>query len=325
MRHTEPGVAAAIRTMVAEASTAPAFNELLLQLMQGASRTLASSTWQTFVLEVCWALGGEREHAVWAAAAVQFAATSTLVVDDLVDDEWHEPTITRERALNASAALIWLAQCSTTRLAKTLGLERASRVGAILAQEYLAACAGEDLDLALESSIEVTEAQAHDMTWRKSGSLLAMACQVGAVVAVDDPALIECAGSFGRNVGMVAQLLNDLAGVDDQNPSRSSDLRRKKKTLPVVYTLLCANPAEHSALLTWYQEPGCRQMLGPEDEQELAASIRELGGLHYTWVVADIHRREALAIIEKLALASGRPQVRALRKLVPPLRQQPIG
>ncbi len=83
------------------------------------------------------------------------------------------------------------------------------------------------------------------MTRRKAGSLAAMACQVGAAVAVDDPAILELVGDFGRHVGVVAQLLNDLAGVDPDSASRGSDLRRGKKTLPIAYAL--AAPATRAS------------------------------------------------------------------------------
>jgi geranylgeranyl pyrophosphate synthase len=252
--------------------------------------------------------------AIWAAVAVEFATAAAAVVDDLVDDEWNEQITTEARAINANSALIWLAHCSTARLADELDPRRAWLISDLLTQGYLDACAGEDLDLQLEVMPEASEEQAYEMTRRKSGSLVAMACQVGAAVATSDPRLLEAIGRFGRDIGIVAQLLNDLAGIDSTNSSRGSDIRRRKKTLPVVYALNCAREEGNETLLAWYQEG---ETPNAEAEQEIASMIHDLGGLHYGWVLANIHRREALRTLEALVQVTGRPEVQKLRHLVP--------
>lgn len=321
--HHYPEVAAAIRTLLAEESTVPAFHELLQQLMAGKGRVLSregTARWPAFVLEPCRVLGGNQDAAVWAAVAVEFTAAAAEVVDDLVDDEWSIETVTQARAINASAGLVWLAQRSTAHLARCLGPERAWRISNLLAHGYLDACAGEDLDLLLEAAMEVTEEMAHDMTRRKSGSLVAMACRIGAAVATDDSGLIETLGQFGCHVGLAAQILNDLAGINSENPTRGSDLRRKKKTLPVTYALRCAQEEGVEQLLAWYQGIPNGDTT---TEQDIASIIRELGGLHYGWVVADTHRREALALLGALAYTTGRTEVHQLRHLVPVADSRP--
>lgn len=323
MGHRFPQVTAAVRTALAETSTVPEFYELLQQLMAGTGRALSSggsAKWPAFVIETCRALGGSPEQAVWAAAAVEFAAVAAEVVDDLVDDEWNEQATSQARAVNASSALIWLAQRSVAHLTEELGYERAWRISNLLARGYLDACAGEDLDLLLETPAEVTEEQAHEMTRRKSGSLVAMACQVGAAVATDDPVLLEAMARFGSHVGLAAQLLNDLVGINSENPTRGSDLRRKKKTLPVVYALRCAQEEGAAPLLAWYRGTSA---LRDDAEQDIASMIRTIGGLHYGWVIADTHRREALAALDTLAHATGRSEVHKLRRLVPSDRLRP--
>lgn len=323
MGHSFPQVAAAVRTALAETSTVPAFQELLQQLMAGPGRVLNSQDspkWPAFVIETCQALGGDTDQAVWAAAAVEFAAAAAEVVDDLVDDEWNEQVTNQARAINASAALIWLSQHSAGQLTEYLGYERAWRISNLLARGYLDACAGEDLDLLLETPTEVTEERAYEMTRRKSGSLVAMACQVGAAVATDDPTLLDTIGHFGCHVGVAAQLLNDLAGINSESSSRGSDLKQKKKTLPVVYALRCAREEGTTQLLAWYQNVPTH---GVVTEQDIASMIRDIGGLHYGWVIADTHRQEALAALETLAHATGRSEVHTLRRLIPRTRPQP--
>lgn len=329
MEHRFPQVASAVNATLADARAVPAFHHLLRQLMTAKGRILDSSEasrWPAFVLETCRALGGDCDQAVWAAAAVEFAAAAAIVVDDLVDDEWDVHAISPQRACNASAALIWLAQRSASRLVQRSGLGCAWRVTELLAQGYLDACAGEDLDLVLEEQQEVTEDLAHEMTRRKSGALVAMACQVGAAVAADDPQVLDIVGRFGCHLGLAAQMLNDLAGIVCDLPMRNSDIRRRKKTLPVVYALRCAREEGYTNLLAWYQgmpehDTGAESCATAE--HDIAVMIRELGGLHYGWVLAEAHRREALAALGALACVTKRVEVYALQRLVPTAQPVP--
>ena len=92
-----------------------------------------------------------------------------------------------ERGLNASLALNWLAHRCVDGLAGRIGLERTRVIGNLIGQGILDACAGEDLDIVLETATGVSEDLAHEMKCRKSGPLIAMVCQVGAAVATDYP------------------------------------------------------------------------------------------------------------------------------------------
>lgn len=320
MPYRFPKVADQVQATVAQAIDVPSFRALLLRLLARPGRVLDSTgtgKWPAFVLETCRALGGSPADAVGAAAAVELAIAAADVVDDLADDEWDEQDGTPARAINASLALSFLSQRCAGGLAEAIGTERAARIGRLLAQGIVAACIGEDMDLSFEAAAEVTEDQAHEMTRRKSGSLVAMACRVGAAVAVDDPCVIEAAGRFGSHVGVVAQLLNDLAGVDPDPARRGSDLRRRKKTLPVAYTLRCAREEGLTAMVRWSQST---TSLPDVADDELAKSIRDAGGLHYTWVVADMHRAEALAVLRELTALTGRAEIRRLRQLIPTVR-----
>lgn len=321
-----PQVAARVRAAILRATDTPAFGELLLRLLARPGRVLApqahtAAKWPALVLDPCAAFGGDREAGIAAAAAVEFAVAAADVVDDLVDDEWDDTATSPGRALNAALALPWLAQGCAALAGERLAPERARRIADLCARGYLAACNGEDLDLLFETQAAVSEEQAHEMTRRKAGSLAAMACQVGAAVAVDDPAILELVGDFGRHVGVVAQLLNDLAGVDPDSASRGSDLRRGKKTLPIAYALRCARDEGLPHIEEWFRQSA---RPGAADEAQLLAAIRDLGALHYTWVVADAHRREALDTLDTLAHRTGRDEVRRLSRLVPPVRLQSV-
>lgn len=311
-----PEVAAFLRKVIAEGCERPEFRDLVTRLLARPGRVLSGlgpARWPGYVLSPCQALGGNTAVALGAVAAVEFAMAAGDVVDDVVDHDWEGTAEEAARALNASLGLLALAQRCLEGLAEPLGQGRALLINRIFSRGVLAACDGEDLDLLLEASTTVSEEEAHDMTVRKSGSLIAAACQMGAACATDEPRILELVGTFGSHVGALSQLLNDIAGADEGG----SDLQRRKKTLPIAYALRCAREESLRDIAAWYGGAAGAEGAGA---RQLAAVIRDTGALQYAWVVADVHRREALASLAALAQASGREEVRELRRLVPSVR-----
>ncbi len=136
---------------------------------------------------------------------------------------------------------------------------------------------------------------------------------------MDDPVILEAVWTFGGHVGVVAQLANDLAGIASGTSARGSDLRRGKKTLPIVYALSCAREEGLTGLLDAYEQVVTGEA-EPDEEEHLARMMRDLGAAHYTGIVAEAHRGEALAALRRLARMTGRREVYALRSLLPPVR-----
>jgi geranylgeranyl pyrophosphate synthase len=157
------------------------------------------------------------------------------------------------------------------------------------------------------------------MTVWKSGALVAMACRMGAALATDDEEVLELVATFGSHVGVIAQLLNDSAALIPHDAMHHTDILRRKKTLPISFALHYAREKPQAELLQWVESYGD---LSPTTCARIATAMQELGSLHYAWVVADTHRREALAALRTLQTHLGRREVWALRRLIPPLRAQ---
>ncbi|PIC64711.1 hypothetical protein CSV79_04945 [Sporosarcina sp. P13] len=71
------------------------------------------------------------------------------------------------------------------------------------------------------------------MTIEKSGSLVALSCIVGSVLATEDyPVEIE---TYSNYIGLIGQITNDLADIKTWN--EKNDLLNKKFSLPILYLL----------------------------------------------------------------------------------------
>lgn len=319
-----PRVAAYVRTAISQTLAPPAFTDLLLQIMGRDGRVLAPTglaKWPAFVIEVCRALGGDPAAAVGAAAAVEFVLAAADIVDDLVDREWDEGFARADRALNATLALGALAHRCIADQLPLLGAHRAPQLHDLVSTGLIRACSGEDLDLLLETDPLPSEEQVREMTARKSGTLVAMACKLGAAIATEDQSILNLVETFGQRIGFVAQLLNDIGGVKPGMPAEASDLRRRKKTLPIAFALRCAQEEGIAGLLRWSEST---ELVDDSEQEDLTRLIDTLGALHYTWIVADAYRREALDALEELVQVTGRDEVWSLRRLIPSTRARPI-
>jgi geranylgeranyl diphosphate synthase type I len=298
------------------------FAQFLESILTQPGRALSetgSAIWPRLVVETALALGGQAAPAALAAAAVELAVTAIDVADELMDNDWQGDAADRARAQNASVAFTFLANGCTADLTATLGPERTALIARLLAEGSFACCNGQDMDVMLERTTDLSEDLAYEMTRSKSGALIAMACRVGAAVATSDAEVIEAAGQCGVQIGVVAQLQNDLKDVSHDPALRKSDLQQRKKTLPVAFALRCAQEDGLLQILDWY---ATRDVRSADEEQALVVAFHELGAQQYTWAVADIHRRQALAALKTLERVTSCQDVRSLRFFIPTIKSK---
>jgi octaprenyl-diphosphate synthase len=172
------------------------------------------------------------------AIAVEFMHTATLLHDDVVD----ESDVRRGRK---AARLIWGNQATvlvgdyllsqTFKMLVDTGLMDALR---IMSHAAATIAEGEVMQLQAQHDVSTTEDRYMEIINAKTAALFAAAAQLGAVVA-ERPAE-ECAAleSFGRNLGIAFQLVDDAldyAGEQDKlGKAVGDDFREGKITLPVV-------------------------------------------------------------------------------------------
>jgi geranylgeranyl diphosphate synthase type I len=106
---------------------------------------------------------------------------------------------------------------------------------------------GQSADLAFEQRTEIELAECLRMAERKTGALMGCACAVGASFGGGSPEQVEHLRGFGAHLGLAFQHVDDLLGIWG-NPAVTgkpvySDLRNRKKSLPVVAALTSGTPA----------------------------------------------------------------------------------
>ncbi|HEY7458735.1 MAG TPA: polyprenyl synthetase family protein [Xanthobacteraceae bacterium] len=184
------------------------------------------------------------------AAAVEFMHTATLLHDDVVDES-------ELRRGKAAARMVWGNEASVLVGDFLLGqaFKMMVEVGVLRSLEILSAAAaviaeGEVMQLAAAKQLDTTEDAYLAVIRAKTAELFAAACEVGPVLA-DRPDAEEAAcRSFGMNLGIAFQLVDDAL---DYGGSRTrlgknvgDDFREGKITLPVILAFRRGNAEERN-------------------------------------------------------------------------------
>ncbi|MEV1179413.1 polyprenyl synthetase family protein, partial [Nonomuraea sp. NPDC049784] len=227
-----------------------------------------------------------------AAAAVELVHAFSLLHDDVMDDDpvrRHQPAawtvFGRSEAILCGNALLALAGDLLLEQG-TPGYTAAARA---LNHATLSLIAGQAQDLEFQDRDDVTREECLRMSRHKTASLLACACSIG-VTAVEGPApLAGSLAAFGTEAGLAFQLADDLLGIWGRTEVTGkpvlSDLRARKKSLPVVAALTGRTAAGHRlAGLLARPDP-----LTESDLHDAAQLIEQAGGR--AWAELEAERR----------------------------------
>lgn len=230
--------------------------------------------------------GGDRHHRL--AAAVEFIHTATLLHDDVVDGS----DLRRGRQ---TANIIWGNEASVlvgdflfARAFELMVEDGSLRVLKILSHASAVIAEGEVAQLTAQRVVETTEDRYLDIIAAKTAALFAAACQISAVVAERDLKVEQALESYGRNLGIAFQLVDDaidyVSDAATMGKDSGDDFRDGKVTLPVI---LAYARGDDAARRFWQ-----RAMSGRANgEAELAEAVERL---HATDAIADSMARARL-------------------------------
>jgi octaprenyl-diphosphate synthase len=172
------------------------------------------------------------------AAAVEFMHTATLLHDDVVDAS----TMRRGKI---AARMKWGNEASVLVGDYLLGqaFKMMVEVGSLSALAILSSAAaviaeGEVLQLSAAKNTETNEDEYLNVIRGKTAELFAAACEVGAVIAERSKAEQAACRSYGMNLGIAFQLVDDALDYGGASSALGKnvgdDFREGKVTLPVV-------------------------------------------------------------------------------------------
>jgi geranylgeranyl diphosphate synthase, type I len=147
----------------------------------------------------------------------------------------------------------------------------------------------------------------------KTGALLRASIEIGALLAGADGQQRSRCRQFGETVGRLFQIRDDMLGVwgesETTGKSTENDIRRKKKSLPIVMALSAADKTDRSALLSIYGQDD----LSSDDVLRVQTIFERLGVKERVQKMADEAHRQALTLADSISFTDqGRSDMLAL-------------
>jgi octaprenyl-diphosphate synthase len=189
---------------------------------------------------------GDRHFAL--AAAVEFIHTATLLHDDVVDDSDLRRGLATANAVWGNKASVLVGDFLFSRAFELMVEDGALPVLAILSKASAVIAEGEVLQLVTANDVTTSEAAYLEVINAKTAQLFAAASRIGAVVAGRTSEEEQALESFGRNLGIAFQLVDDMLDYSalqaELGKTVGDDFRDGKLTLPVVLALRQADERE---------------------------------------------------------------------------------
>jgi geranylgeranyl diphosphate synthase type I len=196
--------------------------------------------------EAAWA---EPEVGVPGGVGVELVHNFSLIHDDIIDtdaERHHRPTVWAVYGIGPAIVAGDAMQVLAHQILLESPTGRGAAASVALADATAAMIAGQADDIAFETRRDVTVEQCMAMSAAKTGALLGCAASIGAILAGAPDATVGALRDYGRHLGLAFQAVDDLLGIWG-DPARTgkpagSDLRQRKKSMPVVAALAAGGP-----------------------------------------------------------------------------------
>lgn len=268
---------------------------LLDRIMQYIVKRKGKQMRPMFVLLSAKLGGPVNESTYRAASLVELVHTATLVHDDVVDDSMERRGFFSVNALwkNKIAILV-----GDYLLSKGLLLSLSNKdhmVLEILTEAFKLMSEGELLQFEKSRKLNLNEEIYYDIIKGKTASLLASACAAGASTTFGNPEDVNRMKLFGEKVGMAFQIKDDLFdyGSQDVGKPTGNDIKEKKLTLPLIYTLNHCSPEIRRKLIYIVKNENTQK----DKVQFVLDEVEKAGGILYATQKMNAFRDEALDLL----------------------------
>lgn len=241
--------------------------------------------------------GTINESTYRAAALVEMLHTATLVHDDVVDESM-------ERRGFFSINAIWKNKIAVLvgdyLLSKGLLLSIENNEFEqlrILSEAIKQMSEGELLQIEKTRKLNIDESVYFEIIKNKTASLLSSACAVGAYSTTQDENICNKMKLFGEKTGIAFQIKDDLFdyGSEKIGKPTGNDIKEKKMTLPLIYTLSNVDKATMKKIIYIVKNNNTDK----EKVKWVIDVVTETGGIKYAEQKMMDYRDEAIAIIEE--------------------------
>src|SRR5687768_8452006 len=191
---------------------------------------------------------GARHHRL--AAAVEFIHTATLLHDDVVDGSGLRRGRRTANIIWGNPASVLVGDFLFSRSFELMVEDGSLKVLRILSRASAVIAEGEVDQLTAQRRVDTTEDHYLGIISAKTAALFAAACRIAAIVAERDESVEAALDSYGRNLGVAFQLVDDAidyaSDAETMGKGVGDDFRDGKVTLPVILAYARGSAAERA-------------------------------------------------------------------------------
>jgi len=285
---------------------------LLDKITQYIVKTKGKQMRPMFVLLSAQIAGQINDSTLRAATLIELLHSATLVHDDVVDDSNERRGFFSINALWKNKIAVLVGDYLLSRgmlLALNNNDFELLRIVSNAVQEM---SEGELLQIEKARRLDIEESIYFDIIRKKTASLIASCCAVGAASTGASALMIDRMRNFGINVGIAFQIKDDIF---DYQSSRKTgkptgiDIKERKMTLPLIYTLNNCTASEKRFLINIVKNHA-------ENPQKVALVIEKVnqsGGIEYAEKMMETYINQANALLMDLPESAS---LTALKQLV---------
>ena len=236
------------------------------------------------------------ERTYRGASVIELIHTATLVHDDVVDDSNRRRGFFSINALwkNKIAVLVGDYLLSKGLL---LSIDNGDfdllRIISVAVREM---SEGELLQIEKARRLDITEDIYYEIIRKKTATLIASCCALGARSVIEDDSNVEKMRLFGELIGMAFQIKDDLFDYTEDAIGKPTgiDIKEQKMTLPLIHVLNHCTEKEKNWLINSIKNHN-------KDKQrvrEVISFVKTQNGLSYAENKMDSFRFQALELIK---------------------------
>lgn len=241
--------------------------------------------------------GNVNERTYRGASVIELIHTATLVHDDVVDDSNRRRGFFSINALwkNKIAVLVGDYLLSKGLL---LSIDNGDfdllKIISVAVREM---SEGELLQIEKARRLDIDESIYYEIIRKKTATLIASCCALGAKSVSDDEEQVENMRKFGELIGMAFQIKDDLFDYTDEAIGKPTgiDIKEQKMTLPLIYVLNNCSSKEKS----WIINSIKNHNKDKKRVKEVIAFVKNKNGLAYAEQKMIEFQQEALQLLQK--------------------------
>ena len=240
--------------------------------------------------------GKLNEKVYRGASVIELIHTATLIHDDVVDES-------NKRRGFFSINAIWKNKIAVLvgdfLLSKGMLLcidNKDYDILDVISESVKQMSEGELLQIEKSKKLDIDEETYFEIIKKKTASLISSCCKIAAISVGSKPNQIKKIARLGLNIGIAFQIKDDLFdyGKKRIGKPRGIDIKQKKLTLPLIYTINKVERREKKWLISSLKKSKKNKAL----INQIISLVKETGGLDYAIEKMNMYHKLALDELE---------------------------